>query len=91
VLHKKKKLTSRNVSVGYVGLNTEFRILEGEDIKSYVNQVTNEDDEDEDEEKEKANKEREEKEEKEEAEKKKKEDEDEAAAAAAAAEQNMQE
>lgn len=46
-----KKLTSRNVSVGFVGPDSEFRILEGDDIKSYVNAVTNEDDEDEDEEK----------------------------------------
>lgn len=46
-----KKLTSRNVSVGFVGADAEFRILEGDAIKSYVNSVTNEDDEDEDDEK----------------------------------------
>lgn len=46
-----KKLTSRNVSVGIVGKDKEFTILEGEDIKAYVNAVTNEDDEDEPEEK----------------------------------------
>ena len=46
-----KKLTSRNVSVGFVGADAEFRILEGDAIKAYVNAVTNEDDEDEAEEK----------------------------------------
>jgi 20S proteasome subunit alpha 6 len=48
-----KKLTSRNVSVGFVGADAEFRILEGDAIRAYVNAVTQEDDEDESEEAEK--------------------------------------
>jgi len=89
-----KKLTSRNVCVGFVGVNSEFRLLEGEDIKKYVNAVTQEDDEDEDEEaaaKKKAAAGGEEaKEDDEEKDEEKKAAEEEAAAAAAAAAQ-MQE
>lgn len=48
-----KKLTSRNVVVGYVGASGEFVQLEGEAIRSHVNAVTEQDDEDEDEEAEK--------------------------------------
>jgi hypothetical protein len=48
-----KKLTSRNVCVGFVGRNSEFRVLEGDAIRAYVSAVTNEDDEDEDESKDK--------------------------------------
>ena len=70
-----KKLTSRNVSVGFVGKDAEFRILEGDDIKAYVNAVTQEDDEDEEEDKDKA-KAKAEEEAKEEAEKKQKEEEE---------------
>lgn len=42
-----KKLTSRNCSVGYVGPDQVFHLLEGEDIRPYVGEVTNEDDTDE--------------------------------------------
>jgi len=49
-----KKLTSRNVEVGFIGKDsTIFTILEGESIRRYVGHVTNEDDEDEDEDEEK--------------------------------------
>jgi len=45
-----KKLTSRNVAVGVIGVGQkELQILEGDEIKRYVGRVTNEDDEDEDE------------------------------------------
>lgn len=80
-----KKLTSRNVSVGFVGENAEFTILEGDLIKRYVNEVTAADDEDENEEEIKANKAKEEQAAKEEAEKKAKEAEEEAKAEQAAA------
>jgi 20S proteasome subunit alpha 6 len=46
-----KKLTSRNVSLGIVGVDKAFTILEGNSIRAYVGAVTNEDDEDEAEEK----------------------------------------
>jgi hypothetical protein len=79
-----KKLTSRNVSVGFVGADAEFRILEGDAIKAYVNAVTNEDDEDEAEEKDAITKYKEEKAAKEEAEKRRAEAEEEAKAEEAA-------
>lgn len=82
-----KKLTSRNVSVGFVGRDAEFRVLDGEDIRAYVAAVTQEDDEDEADDKDKAKAAAEE--EKEAAEKKAKEDEE--AAAEQQAQQNMQE
>ncbi len=92
-----KKLTSRNVCVGFVGANAEFRLLEGEDIRAHVAAVTQEDDEDEEEDKAAADKKKkeagagaEEKEEDEEKDEEKKKEEEEAAAAAAAAAQ-MQE
>ena len=54
-----KKLTSRNVSVGVVGVSApDFVILEGDDVRAAVGRVTNEDDEDETEEEEKKKKER---------------------------------
>jgi len=42
-----KKLTSRNVVVGFVGIDKKFTILEGDSIRNYVGTVTNEDDLDE--------------------------------------------
>ena len=33
------RLTSKNVSVGYVGKNTVFTILEDDDIKPYVDRL----------------------------------------------------
>ena len=53
-----KKLTSRNVSLGVVGLQSSFALLEGDDVRSFVGRVTNEDDEDETEEEEKRKRER---------------------------------
>ena len=54
-----KKLTSRNVSVGVVGVSApDFVILEGDDVRAFVGRVTNEDDEDETEEEEKKKKDR---------------------------------
>jgi 20S proteasome subunit alpha 6 len=53
-----KKLTSRNVSLGVVGLQSDFSLLEGDDVRSFVGRVTNEDDEDETEEEEKRKRER---------------------------------
>jgi len=44
-----KKLTSRNVSVGIVGVNSPFRIIEGDEIRPLVAAVTQADDEDEEE------------------------------------------
>jgi len=41
-----KKLTSRNVTVGYVGKGKEFTILEGDSVRQYVLNVTQSDDED---------------------------------------------
>jgi len=58
-----KKLTSRNVEIGYVGPDTPFTIIEGDAIRSYVHTVTQQDDEDEPEEKEKEKEERKRKEE----------------------------
>ena len=86
-----KKLTSRNVSVGFVGVDSEFRILEGDDIKSYVNSVTNEDDEDEDEEKDAVARYKEEQAAKEEAERAAKQAEEDARKDADAAERAAQE
>lgn len=86
-----KKLTSRNVSVGFVGADAEFRILEGDAIKAYVNAVTNEDDEDEAEEKDALTKLKEEKAAKEEADKRRAEAEQEAQAEEAAAAANNME
>jgi len=48
-----KKLTSRNVAIGVVGINTPFTIIEGDELRPFVHHVTNEDDEDEDDEKKK--------------------------------------
>jgi len=48
-----KKLTSRNVSVGIVGVDGKpFVVLEGEEIRTLVGEVTHEDDADEEEKKE---------------------------------------
>ena len=85
-----KKLTSRNVSVGFVGADSEFRILEGEDIKKLVNEVTASDDEDEDEEKDKAARDAEQQQQREAEEKAKRDAEEEAQADQQAAQQ-MQE
>lgn len=41
------KLTSRNVTVGYVGKDTPFTVLENEKVRSYVAAVTQSDDNDE--------------------------------------------
>jgi len=75
-----KKLTSRNVCVGFVGRDGEFKLLEGDAIRAHVAAVTNEDDEDEDEEEAKKKKAgaaaAEEKEEKDEAEQKAQEEEE---------------
>lgn len=45
-----KKLTSRNVSIGIVGLDRKFTVLEGDDVRPYVAAATQQDDEDEPEE-----------------------------------------
>jgi len=41
-----KKLTSRNIAIGIVGPDHDFRILENEDIRPFVAQVNNDDNDD---------------------------------------------